>query len=329
MHIPIFLLKRMAQLLLITLLVSFATFCLSSLIPGDFFSTHLLDSSMRTEAVEQLRHKYGLDQPVHIQYLRWLKNLVQLDLGHSLFYQRPVRSVVVDALGKTLWMGVPALILGFSFGIAIGTIHGIADGRRIGRMLDLFSAIALSLPSLLLGLGALLFAAHTNWFPLGGMDSAAAETGGFWSSAFDRMHHLVLPVACLAIPIFAYVERIQYSAARSGRNELYVRVARSRGLSRRRIFFQYILRPSLNPVVSISGPMLGGVLSGSLVLEVIFAWPGLGQITYDALFNSDLFLLTGCIMGSSCLLVAGNILADCAMLALDPRTRSAAAKGLQ
>jgi peptide/nickel transport system permease protein len=143
------------------------------------------------------------------------------------------------------------------------------------------------------------------------------------------MHHLILPVICLTIPVFAYVERIQYSATRNSRNELHVRFAQSRGLSRQRIFFQYILRPSLNPVVSISGPMLGGILSGSLVLEVIFAWPGLGQITYDALFNSDLFLLIGCIMGSSCLLVVGNLLADCALLVLDPRARSSAWKGNQ
>jgi len=177
-------------------------------------------------------------------------------------------------------------------------------------------------------LGALLFAANTHWFPLGGMDSAVRVVGGFWISSLDRLHHLILPVVCLAIPIFAHVERIQHSATRSSQREFFVRVARSRGLSRRRIFFHYILRPSLNPVVSISGPMFGGVLSGSLVLEVIFAWPGLGQITYDALFNSDLFLLTGSVMVSSCLLVMGNILADCAMFALDPRTRSASEKWL-
>ncbi len=329
MPIPIFLLTRIAQLLLITLLIAFAAFCLSSLIPGDYFSARLVDASMQPETAAQLRHKYGLDQPAYIQYACWLRNLIRLDLGHSLFYQRPVLPVVIDALGKSLWMGIPALILGFSFGIAVGTVHGMAGNRSLGRILDLFSAIALSVPSILLGLGALLFAAHTNWFPLGGMESAGREADGFWRIAIDRIHHLVLPVVCLAIPIFAYVERIQHSAARSIQNEFYVRVARSRGLSRRRIFLHYILRPSLNPVVSISGPMLGGVLSGSLVLEVIFAWPGLGQITYDALFNNDLFLLTGCILGSACLLVLGNLLADCAMFALDPRTRPDSEKGLQ
>lgn len=328
MRIAVFLLKRAAQLILLSLLVAFVTFLLSSLIPGDFFSTHILDSSIRTETVEQLRHTYGLDAPFYIQYLRWLKNLFRLDLGYSMFYQRPVLQIVGDALMKTLWMGIPALLLGFGLGIIIGSLHG-AIGRRLpGRFFDFLSSVLLSLPSLLLGLAALLFAAHSHWFPLGGMNSPADPDAGFWHWSIDRIHHLILPVVCLTIPILAYVERIQYSATRSGHDALPVRFARSRGLSRSRIFFQYILRPGLNPVLSISGPMLGGILSGSLVLEVIFAWPGLGQITYDALFNSDLFLLAGCVLGSSFLLVVGNLLADFALMVLDPRTRSLSWKGL-
>ncbi len=329
MQISVILLKRAAQLVLISLLVAFAAFWLSSLIPGDYFSAHILDSSVRTETVEQLRHQYGLDQPAYFQFLSWLKNLARLDLGYSLFYQRPVTPLIADALIKTLWMGIPALILGFGGGILLGTLRAISGRRLLGRLMDMFSTIALSLPSLLLGLGALLLAANTHWFPLGGMNSPGNQDPGLWQWAVDRIHHLILPVACLTIPILAYVERIQYSATQSGTSEIYVRFAQSRGLSSMRIFFHYLLRPGLNPVLSISGPMLGGILSGSLILEIIFSWPGLGQITYDALFNSDLFLLTGCVMGSSLLLVIGNLLADLALMILDPRTRSLGWKGLQ
>jgi len=328
MRVVAYLLKRAAQLVLLSLLVAFVTFLLSSLIPGDFFSTHILDSSVRTETVDQMRHAYGLDAPFYVQYLRWLKDLFRLDLGHSMFYQRPVLQVVADALAKTLWMGVPALLLGFGIGIVVGTLHGVVAQRLQGRLLDSLSSVLLSMPSLLLGLTALLFAAHTGWFPLGGMNSIADPDAGLWRWAIDRVHHLILPVVCLTIPILAYVERVQYSATRNGHSALPARFARSRGLSRSRVFFQYILRPGLNPVLSILGPMLGGVLSGSLVLEVIFSWPGLGQITYDALFNSDLFLLVGCVLGSSFLLVVGNLLADFALMVLDPRTRSLTRKGL-
>lgn len=329
MQIAAFLLKRATQFVLLALLVAFAAFLLSSAVPGDFFSTHLLDSSVRAEAIEQLRRKYGLDQSAYVQYTHWLKNLARMDLGYSLFYQRPVVPLVADALVKTLWMGIPALILGIGGGMVVGTFHRITARPLWGRILDLLSTVALSLPSLLLGLVALLFAAHTHWFPLGGMDSVGAQESGLWQWAMDRIHHLILPVACLTIPVFAYVERIQYASTEGGPSEMFLRSARARGLSRRRIFFQYILRPGLNPVLSVSGPLIGGILSGSLVLEVLFSWPGLGQITYDSLFNSDLFLLAGCIMGSSLLLVAGNLLADLAMMGLDPRTRALIRKGLQ
>jgi peptide/nickel transport system permease protein len=328
MRISIFLVKRAAQLILISLLVALATFLLSSVIPGDFFSTHILDASVRTETIERLRHEYGLDSPFYIQYLHWLRSLLRLDLGYSMFYQRPVLQVVADALGKTLWMGIPALLLGFGFGVIIGTAHGLVAQRALGRLLDFFSSVILSLPSLLLGLASLLLAAHTHWFPLGSMNSLANPGAGFLEWIIDRVHHLILPVFCLTIPILAYVERIQYSSTKNSQNTASVRFAKSRGLSRSRIFFQYIMRPGLNPVLSVSGPMLGGILSGSLVLEVIFAWPGLGQITYDALFNSDLFLLAGCVLGSSFILVIGNLMADLALMTLDPRTRSLTRKGL-
>jgi len=318
----VFLLKRAAQLVLLSLMVVLVTFLLSSLVPGDYFSARLLDPTVRAETIEHLRQAHGLNDPVYVQYGRWMKNLLRLDLGYSLFYQRPVLAVVADALAKTLWMGIPALVLGFGIGISLGTFHGMCARGPAGRVLDFLSSVFLSLPSLLLGLAALLFAAHTGWFPLGGMSSAAGQFDKVWQLAADRMRHLVLPVACLTLPVAAYVERIQYAATRGSREALYVRFARARGLSRARIFLQYFLRPGLNPVLSISGPMIGGILSGSLVLEVIFAWPGIGQITYDALFNRDVFLLAGCVVASSVLLVAGNLLGDIALRILDPRTRS-------
>jgi peptide/nickel transport system permease protein len=323
-----FIFKRAAELVLLVFLVTFITFWLSAVIPGDFFSAHMADSPITMESVALLRHQYGLDQPFHIQYLRWMEKLFRLDFGYSLFYQRPVSSVVADALVKTLWIGVPAFILGFAAGVLLGTVHGMAAERGIGKLLNFVTTVALSLPSILLGLAALLFAAHTGWFPLGGMESVNQQANALqWS--LDRLRHLFLPVACLGIPVMASIERVQFAAVRSIGKELYLRCARTRGLGSLRIFFQYFLRPGLNPALSVSGPMIGWVLSGSLVLEVIFSWPGLGQITYDALFNSDLFLLAGCVIGSSALLVIGNLLADLAMISFDPRTRSLMRGGSQ
>jgi peptide/nickel transport system permease protein len=211
----------------------------------------------------------------------------------------------------------------------LGTVHALYGQKPLGRFLDALSTIALSLPSLLLGLAALLFAAQTQWFPLGGMNSMSGQDAGILRWMADRFHHLFLPVVCLTIPVLAYVERTQHAAVQAADNRLYLCCARSRGLGKLRFFLHYVVRPGLNPVLSIAGPMMGGILSGSLILEVIFAWPGLGQITYDALFNRDLFLLAGCVLGSSVLLVTGNLLADLAIVLLDPRTRLSIQKGLR
>ncbi len=315
-------LRRLSQLLLLTLLVTFATFLLSSMIPGDFFTLQQSDPTIRAETIDQLRRQYGLDLPFYQQYFRWLRSFIRLDLGYSLFFRTPVRSAVADALVKTLWIGLPALFLGLGGGICLGTLHGLRRDRLLGTILDFAGTIALSLPPLVLGLGALFFAARTRWFPLGSMSSSTLQPAELWAWLADRVNHLALPVACLSIPILATVERIQSAATGDCLDDPHIRAARARGLGSARVFLHYLLRPALNPILSTSGPIIGGVLSGSLVLEVIFSWPGLGQMTYDALFNRDVFLLAGCVVGSAALLLAGNLTADLLLFALDPRTRT-------
>ena len=325
MRILLFSAGRLAQLLLILVLVTAATSLLSSLIPGDYFSVHELDATIEKRTVQHLREQYGLDRPALVQYGYWLRNLVHFNLGFSLFYQAPVTGVVFAALGRTLWLALPSLLIGMLLGVFLGTFHATRSGRPAGALLDLLSTVFLSLPTLVLGIAALLLAARTGWFPLGSMNTLAGAETGFWGWMADRLHHMVLPVACLSVPITATVERIQRTAASQALGEPYLRSARARGLPPARIFFQHLLRPSLNSVISTSGPLFGGVLSGSLALEIIFAWPGLGRITYDALFNRDIFLLLGSVVTSTFLLVMGNLAADLLLMKLDPRTRNAGA----
>ncbi len=219
--------RRALQLVLVIFLVTSATFLLSALIPGDFFSIHQADPTISADTIRQMRHSYGLDLPVHEQYLRWMRNLVDLDLGYSLFFRTSVRSVVTEALLRTLWLGLPALILGICAGVALGTLHGLHHDRPAGHALDFLSSVALSLPSILLGLSALMLAAQTHWFPLGGMNSANLEEPGLWAWLADRIRHLALPSLCLTIPIAASVERIQHAATRGSLDELFVRSART------------------------------------------------------------------------------------------------------
>ncbi len=312
--------KRILQLAALSLLVTSATFFLSSLLPGDFFSAQDLDPAIRRQTVDLMRHRYGMDQPILVRYGHWLDRVAHLDLGESRFYQQPVRDIVLDALLKTLWMGLPALLIGMLAGILLGTTHALNRDRPFGLVLDLLSSVALALPTLVLGLGALLIAAFTHWFPLGSMNSSSLPDSSFLTWFADRIYHLVLPVFCLTVPILVYVERIQCAAAQDLIDEPYVRAAHARGLAESHIYFHYLLRPSLNPILSTSGPLFASILSGSLVLEVIFAWPGLGQVTLNALLNWDTALVVGCVVGSTILLVTSNLAADILLLLLDPRT---------
>lgn len=315
--------RKTGQLAVLVLAVTFATFLLSSLIPGDFYAGRELDPTVRRETLERLRSIQGLDLPMHMQYLRWLRSAIRLDLGLSLYYQAPVASVAVQALARTLWIGAPALLIGILLGSFLGCLHALSSGRMLGVLFDVLSAIALSLPTVLLGLIALLCAAHTRWFPLGGMSAPDMTAGGFQEWLPDRLHHLALPVLCLSIPILAYVERIQLASCMQTLEQQIVRAARARGLGPWRVLVHHLLRPSLNPVLAVLGPLFGAALSGSLVIEVLFAWPGLGQVTYEALFNRDVFLLVGCVLTTSLLLALGSIGADFVAALVDPRMRVA------
>jgi peptide/nickel transport system permease protein len=326
-NILLAILQRVSQVFLLSFLVTFATFLLSSMIPGDFFTLHQSDPTIQAETIEILRQRHGLDQPFYLQYVRWMRGFLRLDLGYSLYLRTSVRTVIWDAAANTLWIGLPALLVGLVGGIFVGTIHGIHRNRVLGTVLDVAGTVALSLPSLVLGLGAIFFAVRTHWFPLGSISSPGLQSPGFWGWLLDRMHHLFLPALCLSVPILAAVERIQSAATADCLESHYIRSARARGLPSGRIFLQYLQRPALHPVLSTAGPIIGSVLSGSLVLEVIFAWPGLGQITYDALFNRDLYLVVGWVVSTGALLLLGNLAADLALFASDPRIRPTARGG--
>lgn len=315
-------LRKTAQFLALVLLLTFLTFLLSSLIPGDFYSARRLEPAVRRESLELQRQEYGLDQPFLHQYLRWLQRTARFDLGYSLFYQGPVTPVVVRALYRTAWIGIPAFVIALVGGAILGALHARHRKAAFGFVIGSITTVMLSLPTLVLGLMSLLLAARTRWFPLGGMNAPTLDSVAASAWILDRLHHVLLPVACLAVPLTAYVERIQYSATTDSLEHAAYRSARARGLSASRLFFNHLVRPSLNPLLSISGPLFAAALSGSLVIEVIFSWPGLGQVTYEALFSRDLFLLVGCVMATSLLLVVGSTGADLMLHVLDPRVRS-------
>ena len=309
-----FVVRRTALAVLLVLLVSSAAFLLAKLAPGD----HLDDFGMDPAVIAAERRRLGLDRPAGEQYVVWLRRIVRLDFGESLRFQRPVSGLVRDASANTAVLGLSALFLATAAGIPLGIYTG-SRGGVIPAFARAASVLFLSVPPLITSMAFLLIAARTGWFPLGGMGPIGAAD----VSLSVRLQYLTLPTLALALPIAASLERLQSQAIGEALAEPSVVAALGRGLSRRRVLWRHGLRLSLRPVLAIYGILIGSLLSGSFAVEILMAWPGLGQLLYSAFVARDTFLIAGCAVAASVFLAAGVLLSDIALAIVDPRVEAA------
>jgi peptide/nickel transport system permease protein len=314
-----FVARRILQAVLLVFVVSSAALLLVRLAPGDHLSG--FDTDPAVVAAE--RHRLGLDRPFAIQYLEWLGRAVRLDFGESLKYRRPVRFLVTERAANTLLLGTSALVLATLIGLPIGIMTGSGKGGLFSTLARATSIFVLSVPPLVTSFALLLVALTTGWLPVGGFGTGSGS--GDWLAAIaDRGRYLVLPTLALALPIAASLERLQSRAMRDALAEPCIRAALGRGLSSERVIWRHGLRLSLAPVLGVFGALIGSVLSGSFVVEIVMSWPGLGALMYEALVNRDLFLAAGCAAAGSVFLAAGVLGADIALVLIDPRVEDAA-----
>lgn len=307
-----FVARRTAAAAALVLVVSSAAMLLARLAPGD----HLSDIHADPAVVAAERQRLGLDKPLLEQYAAWLRRAIRLDLGESTRYGRPVRHLIEERAGNSFVLGVCALLVATAIGIPAGVLTG---SRRRGPMVRFArgaSILLLSLPPLVTALTLLLVASRTGWFPVGGM----AIPG---SALAEYVRYLVLPVAALALPMAATLERLQSRAMADALAEPCVLAASARGLSPRRLVWRHGLKLSLKPVLAIYGIVIGTLISGSFVVEYITAWPGLGALMYDALLARDAYLVAGCAAAGSVALALGILASDIALAAIDPRSTEA------
>lgn len=312
-----FLLRRVAFAALLVLVVSSAALLLTRLAPGD--GTLGLDPAVA--AAE--RHRLGLDRPFIEQYATWLSRTVRLDFGESLLYRRPVLSLLRERAARTALLGLSALLLATLAGIPLGVFTGSRRGGLMTSLARGASILLLSVPSLVTSLVLLLVAARTGWLPSGGYGIAPADAGLLETIAI-RLRHLVLPAVALALPLAATIERLQSRAMEEALAEPCMLAALARGVPRRRIIWHGALRLSLKPVLAVYGIMIGSVLSGSFVVEIVTSWQGLGELMYRALTGRDIYLVAGCAAAGSLFLGVGILLSDLALVAVDPRVEERA-----
>jgi peptide/nickel transport system permease protein len=314
--------RRLAGALLLVVLVSSSALVLTGLAPGDI-TAEQVGTGVSAETLRAERARLGLDRPLWRQYVDWAGRAARFDFGTSLLYGRSVAGLVRERAANTALLAVVALIVATLAGVPLGVVAGSRRGAVAGAIQSV-SLLALSLPSLVSSLFLVFLAARTGWLPIGGMTSSDAQAAGWAGYAADVAWHLVVPALALALPLAATLERLQAQAMAETLAEPYVSAARARGVPWRRILWRSALKPSMRTVASVYGLIFGSLLSGSFVVEIVTAWPGLGRLMYDALRSRDLYLVAGCAAAGGVFLALGSLLSDVALAWADPRLRARA-----
>jgi peptide/nickel transport system permease protein len=315
----LFLIRRIGHGILVLWLISLAVFGLFFVAPSNVAQT-LAGRQATPETIELIKHRLGLDLPVWKQYLHFVENAVQGNLGYDYYHQVAVTSIIGQALPITVSLALGAAVLWLLLGVFNGVISAVHPRSLADRGLTLFSLFFYSFPSFLLGLLLLYFLyfqltlAGYKWFPAGGYSSISQGIGPWFQ-------HLLLPWVALALLLAATYTRLTRGAMLDVLGEDYIRTARSKGIRERRVIVRHGLRSALTPVVTQFGIDLGQLIGGVVVIETVFSLPGLGQTAITAINQQDLPVIIGIVLFASAAVVVSNILVDIAYAVLDPRVR--------
>lgn len=316
--------KRLLIFIPVIFIISILTFALYSAAPGDpitaMYSHLLIDGSdqvLTDEALASMRARMGLDQPWPVRYGIWLSNVLQGDLGRSLISQRPVGEIIGKALWPTLQLNLGAIAVGATLGILLGVLQGLRQYSVIDYVLSFFSYLYISLPSFFLALVLIyIFSLNLGWLP-----PAGYETVGIAPTWQDRARHLILPMMTLSLAAAPGLMRYTRTAILEVIRQPYTVTAKAKGLHNRVITWVHIFRNSMIPVITYLGGVLAGLFSGSVIIEQIFAWPGMGRLAIRATFERDYPLLMGLTLLSAVILVLSILLVDIVYAMVDPRIR--------
>jgi peptide/nickel transport system permease protein len=316
-----FVAQRLGRALFTLLGVSLLAFFLIDLAPGQYFEEMRLNPQISPQTLAALRTQYGLDQPLPLRYIRWLRSVSRGELGFSFAYNSPVWPLLRGRLGNTLLLAMTSLLVSWLIAVPAGLWAGARRHRWEDRIFGLGTTFLTAIPDVLVGLGWLAFALHTRWFPIGGMSSLASSEMGLVKKLGDSAWHLVLPVAALVAVTIPILLRHVRSAVADVWGSSFIRAARGHGIPRHRLLLRHALPAAMNPLISLFGVSVGMLVSGSLLIEVIMSWPGVGPLLVQAILERDPYVVVATVMVSTLLLIAGNLAADIMLYIVDPRIR--------
>ena len=330
-----YLLKRIPRLLVVFLGVSIITFAISHVIPGDP-ARMLVGQRASQETLDTMRVELGLDKPVHVQYMRYLKNLLSGDMGNSIRTQQPVATELRRYFPATLELTLVSMILAVGIGILLGVLAAVRRDQWPDHVSRIVSLVGVSTPLFWSGLIVMVvFYKWLNWFPASGrldafISAPPTVTGlyiidgllaGDAVVVLNAIQHLVLPASCLAYVQLAVIARQVRSSMIDVLSQEYIRTVRAFGLSKSKIFYKYALKNALAPTVTVAGLIFGELLGGAIITETIFAWPGMGKYVVDSVSFLDFPAIMGFTMVVSLGYVLINLLIDLLYRVLDPQIR--------
>lgn len=313
--------RRLLQMIPLLLGITIISFLIIQISPGDFLAEMRLNPVVSQETVDEMRASFGLDQPLHIQYVKWLWNVMRGDFGYSFAYQVPVLWLINSRLLNTLLLNVVALLIAWALAIPIGIHAATRQYSPTDNVLSFISYIGISTPTFFSGLLLLYVAFKTGWLPIGGMTSLDYEFLPWYGKVLDVARHIVIPAAVLAFLSIAGLMRQMRANLLEVLRQDYVKTARAKGLADRVVINKHAVRNAINPLITIFGFELGALLSGSAILENVVGWPGLGQLILDAVVRKDLYVVMGSLVLGSVTLILGNLVSDILLAISDPRIR--------
>ena len=334
--------RRLVQAIPTFFGVTVLSFALMLAAPGDPIDLITWTPNADPETAAAMRRQLGLDQPVPVQYLYWLigndwtlldydgdgvgdtpgkrRGLLRGDLGDSIKHKKPVMGMIAQRIPATLRLGVSALILGYLTGVILGVLAAIFHRSWLDQLIRIISVVGNAVPPFWLGLLLIiLFGVQLKALPISGMENITRRSDDF--DLGEALRHMILPVSVLSLNTIAFISRFTRTQVLEVLQQDYIRTAHAKGLQTRLIWLRHALRNSLLPVATFLGPAIGTLLSGAVIIEQVFHWPGMGKLVYDAVFQRDYPLVMGSAVIASIMYIIGVLISDILYVILDPRIR--------
>ena len=321
-----YIVRRLLWILPLLFGVSLVCFALLKSAPGDPVSAIRAQSRssgqiIQASDMEALREQYGLNDPVYVQYFDWLSLAARGNFGYSTRQNAPVVDVVMDRLPNTMKLAGISLILTLVIALPLGILSAVKQYSKTDYFLTFFNFVGISIPQFWLGLMLVyIFAVNLGWFPTTGMQSAYVEPG-MWNGIKDTVTHYILPVVSITVVGIAGYMRYQRASMLEAIRQDYIRTARAKGLSERVVIFKHAWRNALIPIITLMGYVFVILVEGSVVVENIFSWPGMGQLAVISLQQRDYPVMMGIVLLSATLILLGTLLSDILYAVVDPRVR--------